>query len=69
MHTLAEAFVSKIRDEVAVLSSQVDDTGRLTWSDFETACSRINRRIVLGDQARDDQELTDGAPRGVRART
>src|SRR5215211_7099278 len=45
---------------VAVITEELDTVGdgTLGWTDFRKVWSRITRRIVLGDKARDDTELT-----------
>lgn len=54
-HTLAASVTAVVRDETARLLAGAD---RLGWNAFERAWWRIVRRIVLGDHARDDTELT-----------
>jgi cytochrome P450 len=53
MHHAADAIVTKIRDEVATLDGDV-----LGWPGFAPMFDRIIRRVVLGDAARDDTDLT-----------
>ncbi|WP_206184928.1 hypothetical protein [Thermoactinospora rubra] len=53
-HRLAGRFRAVIEEEVAALPRE----GRLTWDDFSPVHQRIVRRIVLGDGARADEELT-----------
>lgn len=48
-----------VRDEADLLLRHVMSTGELTWDAFTRAWWRIARRIVLGDSARDDEQLTD----------
>ena len=57
VHSSAEAITAKIQDEAGALLGSVTDT--LTWDEFRTAWWRLIRRIVLGDGARDDSELSD----------
>ncbi|MET9230253.1 cytochrome P450 [Lentzea sp. NPDC003310] len=52
----AEAIV---RDEADLLTRHVMSTGELTWASFNQTWWRIVRRIVLGDGARGDDQLTD----------
>ncbi|GHH28953.1 cytochrome P450 [Lentzea cavernae] len=52
----AEAIV---RDEADLLTRHVTSTGELTWESFNQAWWRIVRRIVLGNGARGDDQLTD----------
>lgn len=57
-HRLAESFLGVVNEETDYLLAIADRQGQLTWDDFAPAWMRIVRRIVLGDGARDDEELT-----------
>jgi cytochrome P450 len=59
-HRHAERFAVICRDEVRTLLDEVDriDGGELGWEAWNAAHWRTARRIVLGDGARDDTELT-----------
>jgi cytochrome P450 len=61
MHRLADRFAEVCREETARLLDTVDVAGgrRLEWDPFYATIRKITRRIVLGDGARDDTELTD----------
>jgi cytochrome P450 len=61
VHRLADRFVPVAREEGAVLLDQVGGAGggELGWDAFHLAFQRITRRVVLGDAAGDDEELTD----------
>lgn len=59
LHRLAEPMSRAVREEGELLLQEVDRTGSLTWDDFSVAWWRAVRRVVLGDGARDDHELTD----------
>ncbi|MFC3893148.1 cytochrome P450 [Lentzea rhizosphaerae] len=48
-----------VRDEADLLTRHVMSTGELTWDSFSQAWWRIVRRVVLGDGARSDDQLTD----------
>jgi cytochrome P450 len=48
-----------VRDEADLLTRHAMSTGELTWDAFSQAWWRVARRIVLGDHARDDDQLTD----------
>ncbi|MCG8925857.1 cytochrome P450 [Lentzea sp. CC55] len=48
-----------VRDEADLLTRHVMSTGELTWDAFSQTWWRIVRRIVLGDGARGDDQLTD----------
>ncbi|MET8764500.1 cytochrome P450 [Lentzea sp. NPDC004782] len=54
-----ERIGAVVRDEADLLTRHVMSTGELTWDSFDQAWWRIVRRIVLGDRARDDDQLTD----------
>lgn len=60
-HRLAGDFVSVARDEIAALKVELQRSGDvlLGWDAFHLAGRRIARRVILGDAARDDEELTD----------
>jgi cytochrome P450 len=58
MHTLAPAVTAIARDEAARLVSQ-QGTVELGWDEFNRAWWAVVRRIVLGDHAREDAQLTD----------
>ena len=61
VHRLADRFVAVAREEGAVLLEEVGGagSGELRWDAFHLAFQRITRRVVLGDAAGDDEELTD----------
>jgi cytochrome P450 len=60
LHRHAEAFHRVIREEADELLERTGrEGGELDWDGFELSWFRIVRRIVLGDGARDDQELTE----------
>ncbi|MQA17010.1 MAG: hypothetical protein GEV09_23630 [Pseudonocardiaceae bacterium] len=59
LHQRAHTMVSTIRQEAALVSNATARTRVLGWDDFITAWRRIVRRVVLGDSARDDHELSD----------
>jgi cytochrome P450 len=48
-----------VRDEADLLTRHVTSTGELTWESFDQVWWRIVRRIVLGNGARGDDQLTD----------
>jgi cytochrome P450 len=54
LHPLAPRFLEVVADEVARLRL----AGKLRWPDFERLFDRITLRVIFGDRARDDQELT-----------
>lgn len=56
-HHLAPVITRKVRDEFSPLLAGAPT--RLGWNAFNTAFWRCVRRIVLGDGARDDDELID----------
>lgn len=59
LHRFADPMRHVMAQEAAELLSQVAQSGTLTWDGFEKTWWRMVRRIVLGDGARDDQQLTD----------
>ena len=56
-HRLAGRFRSVVGEEAAALLSTRG--GRLEWDPFNDAVRRVTRRVVLGDRARDDEEVSD----------
>jgi cytochrome P450 len=54
VHPFGEQFLEVVAEEVARL--RLD--GRLEWSHFESLFDHITLRVIFGDDARDDQELT-----------
>lgn len=59
VHRHAGALLRKVREEADALAGAVELAGRLDWPDFRMAWWRMVRRVVLGDAARDDSEVTD----------
>jgi cytochrome P450 len=58
-HRHAERFTSVVREEADTLVAMGERHGELTWDDFAGTWFRVVRRIVFGDAARDDHQLTD----------
>lgn len=56
VHSCAERFAGVAGEEIGALPERHDP---LDWEAFLPAWMRMVRRIVLGDGARDDEELTD----------
>jgi cytochrome P450 len=54
VHPLAPGFLEVLADEVDRLRL----FGRLRWEDFERLFDHITLRVIFGDRARDDQDLT-----------
>ncbi|MHA6794439.1 cytochrome P450 [Pseudonocardia bannensis] len=67
LHRCADSITRVVRQEARELLEEVDGSGVLTWDAFLTAWWRVVRRVVLGDGARDDHELTDQLTRLRRA--
>lgn len=60
VHRLGERFLTVVDDEAKHLLEEVRrNNGELTWNRFAPAWFRIVRRVVLGDAAAEDRELTD----------
>ncbi|WP_413450777.1 cytochrome P450 [Georgenia phoenicis] len=59
VHDHGEHMAAVVAEEVDALLGHVDFAGELTWDSFAVAWWRIVRRIVLGDGARDDEQVTD----------
>jgi cytochrome P450 len=59
VHHLAERFGAVLAQELGPLEAALDEGAEVSWDDFVVAWFRMVRRVVLGDAARDDHELTD----------
>lgn len=60
VHRFGETFVNVATEEAASLLESVDaNGGELAWPEFEDAWYRVIRRVVFGDWARNETELTD----------
>jgi cytochrome P450 len=59
VHHLAGKFLPVVAEEAALLCSETRRYGALGWKDFDAAWSRVVRRVVFGDAARDDEEVTN----------
>jgi cytochrome P450 len=57
VHPNAESILQAIHQEVAVERKRLD--GAWTWEHFDALFGRITRRVIFGDQARDDTTVTD----------
>jgi cytochrome P450 len=60
-HRLADRFVAVATEETDALIADLDagDETTLSYDPFHAAFRRIVRRIVLGDSARDDEEVSE----------
>ncbi len=56
-HRLAGSIAAVVADEAMRLLGDATSAGELTWQDFSAQWWRIVRRVVLGEQAADDQLL------------
>lgn len=65
-HRLGERFAHVVAEEAGPMLAEARRRGVLDWDGFAAAWFRIVRRVVLGDAARDDHELT-GMINGLRA--
>jgi Cytochrome P450 len=59
LHRLAAKFVELVREELHDLLPTTNRSSLLSWQEFSTAWFRLVRRVILGNAARDDGELTD----------
>ena len=57
VHSMAPRFIAVVEDEIGRLVRETG--GRLDWDAFIRAWYTVVRRVVLGNGARDDRELTD----------
>jgi cytochrome P450 len=58
LHHLAPALVRVLNDEIDRLTVTVERRGELDWRRFDRAWQRIVRRLVFGEAAREDRDLT-----------
>jgi cytochrome P450 len=58
MHRLAGPIAARIAEEARLLLPAAGPARELGWDGFSAVWWHIVRRVVLGDAARDDQELT-----------
>ncbi|MCB4823300.1 cytochrome P450 [Roseicella aerolata] len=59
VHRMAGHFMEVVGQEAAGMLEAARAQKELSWDEFFTGWYRIVRRVVLGDAARDDYELTD----------
>ncbi|QJQ94674.1 MULTISPECIES: cytochrome P450 [Halomonadaceae] len=60
IHHMADSLLPVVEEETSALLGQVQrNGGELDWDMFIVAWYRVVRRVVLGDSARDDHELTE----------
>jgi cytochrome P450 len=59
IHRMAEPITVKVREEAEQLAAIVAVSGTLNSDQFVAAWWRVIRRVVLGDAARDDHEISD----------
>jgi cytochrome P450 len=57
-HRLAERFLQVVADEADGILQAARARGELTWDEFAPGWFRVVRRVVLGDGAAEDHELT-----------
>ncbi|WP_326595519.1 cytochrome P450 [Streptomyces sp. NBC_01803] len=66
LHRVAPAVAGRVCEEAANVAERSATAGGLDWDAFAAGWWRSVRRIVLGDAARDDDDLTDRLA-GLRA--
>jgi cytochrome P450 len=61
IHRLGDRLVAVVAEELGAILDDADrrEDGHFGYRGFHRAFRRITRRIVLGDAARDDEQLTD----------
>src|SRR5215217_5089141 len=59
MHSMAVHFANVVDEEMSRVCDTAAEDGQLDWNRFFTVWMRMVRRIVLGDAAADDSDLTD----------
>ncbi len=58
VHRLAQHFIEVVNSEADALIRRIQPDGQLVWRDFAGAWFRIVRRVVFGDAACEDPELS-----------
>lgn len=58
-HRLAATFLGIVGEEAERLLGEARRRGEFTWSEFAIAWFSVVRRVVFGNAARDDHEVTD----------
>lgn len=58
LHHLAPAFLPVLNEEIDRLTATVDRRGELDWRRFDRAWQGTVRRLVFGEAAREDRDLT-----------
>lgn len=60
VHQLASRFIDVVHEEASMLRDKIDqDNGELAWDPFFETWFKVVRRVIFGDSARDDHEVTD----------
>ncbi|MBP0492362.1 cytochrome P450 [Pararoseomonas indoligenes] len=59
LHHLAPRFLAVVEEEAPALAKEAEAAGKLDWDSFAMAWWRMARRVMFGDEARDDHALTD----------
>lgn len=59
VHRLAESFLPVVAEEAEALLRAVNSSGELNWDTFIQSWFRVVRRVVFGDAAANDDDLTD----------
>jgi len=59
VHRLADSFIAVIEEEMQGLLGTIGTQGELAWGAFNIRWHAMVRRVVLGNAARDDHEVTD----------
>ncbi|MGY6501433.1 MAG: cytochrome P450 [Acidimicrobiales bacterium] len=59
VHSLGERIRTVVDEEARWITASTHDDGLLDWDRFSRGWFRVVRRVILGDRARGDTELTD----------
>lgn len=57
IHRFAARYITCVEEEATKLLAGSLDVGQMDWDGFAAAWFRIVRRVIFGDQAREDREL------------
>jgi len=59
IHQMSEHFLPVVHEEAATLVNQARKNGGFGWPEFSDVWSRVVRRVVFGDEASNDQRLSE----------
>jgi cytochrome P450 len=57
VHSLVESFLGIVDEEAERILALAEQSGTLTWEDFDAGWARLVRRVVFGEGAAEDEKL------------